>query len=66
MKLSYDEQRCLNKFLAEVGYGDRSVLGILHQIRCHQADVERFVWEDSNHTGASLDLTIQSLNHVGG
>ena len=35
MELSYDEQSCRNGFLTEVGSGDRPVLSVLHEIRCH-------------------------------
>ena len=66
MELNYNEQRCLDGFLAEVRSRDRPVLGILHQICCHQADIGCLVGEDSYHTGASPNLTIQPLNHVGG
>ena len=44
----------------------RSLLRRLHQICCHQADIGCLVGEDSYHTGASPNLTIQPLNHVGG
>ena len=51
MELSYDEQRCLNGFLAEVGSGDRPVLSVFHEIRCHYANIGTFIRKDSNHAG---------------
>lgn len=45
--------------------GSRPVLGVFHEIRCHQANIRTFIRKDSNHAGTSADFTIQSLNHVG-
>ena len=49
MELSYDEQRCRNGFPAEVGFGNRPVLSVFHEIRCHQANIGTFIRKDSNH-----------------
>ena len=35
MKLGSNEQSCRNGFLTEVGSGDRPVLSVFHEIRCH-------------------------------
>lgn len=45
--------------------GSRPVLGVFHEIRCHQANIRTFIRKDSNHAGTSVDFTIQSFNHVG-
>ena len=45
--------------------GSRPVLGVFHEIRCHQTNIGTFIRKDSNHAGTSPDFTIQSLNHVG-
>ena len=65
MKLSCGGQCGRNGFMAYVGSGDRPVLGVFHEIRCHQANISTFIRKDSNHAGTSADFTIQSLNHVG-
>ena len=65
MKLSCGGQSCRKGFLTEVGSGDRPVLSVFHEIRCHQANIRTFIRKDSNHAGTSVDFTIQSLNHVG-
>ncbi len=62
MKLSYCSR---NGFMAYVGSGNRPVLGVFHEIRCHQTNIRTFIRNDSNHAGTSADFTIQSLNHVG-
>ena len=62
MKLSYCGR---NGCMAYVGSGNRPVLGVFHEIRCHQTNIRTFIREDSNHAGTSADFTIQSLNHVG-
>ena len=64
MKLSCGGQSCRNG-LAYVGSGDRPVLSVFHEIRCHQANIGTFIRKDSDHAGTSADFTIQSLNHVG-
>ena len=51
MELSYDEQRCRNGFLTEISSGDRPVLSVFHEIRCHQANIGTFIRKDSNHAG---------------
>ena len=66
MKLSCDLQRCLNGFFAEICPGDRPVFRILHKISCDQADVGILIGEYSDYAGASPDILIQPLNHVGG
>ena len=65
MKLSYGGQCGRNGFMAYVDSGDRPVLSVFHEIRCHQTNIGTFIWKDSNHAGTSADFTIQSLNHVG-
>ena len=65
MKLSCGGQCGRNGFVAHVGSGNRPVLGVFHEIRCHQANIGTFIRKDSNHAGMSADFTIQSLNHVG-
>ena len=65
MKLGSNEQSCRNGFLAEISSGDRPVLSVFHEIRCHQANIGTFIRKDSNHAGTSPNFTIQSLNHVG-
>ncbi len=65
MKLSYGGQCGRNGFLTEVGSGNRPVLGVFHEIRCHQTNIGTFIRKDSDHTGTSPNFTIQSLNHVG-
>ena len=62
MKLSYCSR---NGFMAYVGSGNRPVLGVFHEIRCHQTNIRTFIRKDSDHAGTSADFTIQSLNHVG-
>ena len=51
MKLGCNEQRCRNGFPAEVGFGNRPVLGVFHEIRCDQTNVRTFIRKDSNHAG---------------
>lgn len=65
MKLGSNEQSCRNGFLTEVGSGDRPVLSVFHEIRCHQANIGTFIRKDSDHAGTSPNFTIQSFNHVG-
>ena len=65
MKLSYGGQCGRNGCMAYVGSGNRPVLGVFHEIRCHQTNIRTFIRKDSNHAGTSADFTIQSLNHVG-
>ena len=65
MKLGSNEQSCRNGFLTEVGSGNRPVLSVFHEIRCHQANIGTFTRKDSDHAGTSPNFTIQSLNHVG-
>ena len=45
--------------------GSRPVLGVFHEICCHQTNIRTFIRKDSNHAGTSADFTIQSFNHVG-
>ena len=42
MKLSYGGQCGRNGFMAYVGSGDRPVLSVFHEIRCHQANIGNF------------------------
>ena len=65
MKLSCGGQCGRNGFMAYVGSGDRPVLSVFHEIRCHQTNIRTFIRKDSDHTGTSADFTIQSLNRVG-
>ena len=65
MKLSCGGQSCRNGFMAYVGSGDRPVLSVFHEIRCHQTNIRTFIRKDSDHASTSADFTIQSLNHVG-
>ena len=65
MKLSYGGQCGRNGCMAYVGSGNRPVLGVFHEIRCHQTNIRTFIRKDSNHVSTSADFTIQSLNHVG-
>lgn len=65
MKLSYGGQCGRNEFMAYVGSGNRTVLGVFHAIRCHHANIGTFIRKDANHAGTSPNFTIQSLNHVG-
>ena len=62
MKLSCGGQSCRNGFLAEISFGDRPVLSVFHEIRCHQTNIRTFIQKDSNHAGTSPNFTIQSLN----
>ena len=45
--------------------GNRPVLGVFHEIRCHHTNIRNFIRKDSNHVGTSPDFTIQSPHHVG-
>ena len=65
MKLGCGGQCCRNGFLTEISFGDRPVLSVFHEIRCHQTNIGTFIRKDSDHAGMSADFTIQSLNHVG-
>ena len=65
MKLSYGGQCGRNGFMAYVGSGNRPVLGVFHEIRCHQTNIRTFIRKDSNHAGTSADFTVQSLDHIG-
>ena len=65
MRLGCGGKSCRNGFLAEISSGDRPVLSVFHEIRCHQTNIRTFIRKDSNHAGTSADFTIQSLNHVG-
>ena len=65
MKLGSNEQCCRNRFLAEISSGNRPVLSVFHEIRCHQANIGTFIRKDSDHAGTSPNFTIQSLNHIG-
>ena len=65
MKLGSNEQSCRNGFLAEISSGDRLVLSVFYEIRCHQANIGTFIQKDSDHAGTSPNFTIQSLNHAG-
>ena len=65
MKLSSNEQCCRNRFLAEISSGDRPVLSVFHEIRCHQTNIGTFIRKDSDHAGTSPNFTIQSLDHIG-
>ena len=65
MKLSCGGRCGRNGFMAYVGSGNRPVLGVFHEIRCHQTNIRTFIRKDSNHAGTSANFTIQSLNHVG-
>ena len=49
MELSYDEQRCRNGFLTEISSGNRPVLSVFHEIRCHYANIGTFIRKDSDH-----------------
>ena len=64
MKLSYGGQCGRNGFMAYVGSGNRPVLGVFHEIRCHQTNIGTFIRKDSDHAGTSPNFTIQSFNHV--
>ena len=64
MKLSCGGQSCRNG-LAYVGSGDRPVLSVFHEIRCHQTNIGTFIRKDSDHAGTSPNFTVQSLDHVG-
>ena len=64
MKLSYGGQCGRNGFLAEISSGNRPVLSVFHEIRCHQANIGTFIRKDSNHAGTSPNFTIQFFNHV--
>ena len=46
MKLSYCSR---NGFMAYVGSGNRPVLGVFHEIRCHYANIGTFIRKDSDH-----------------
>lgn len=65
MKLSYGGQCGRNGFLAEISSGDRPVLSVFHEIRCHQTNIRTFIRKDSDHAGTSPNFTIQSLDHIG-
>ena len=65
MKLGCGGQCGRNGFMAYVGSGNRPVLGVFHEIRCHQTNIRTFIRKDSNHAGTSPDFTIQSLDHIG-
>lgn len=43
MKLSCSGQCCRNGFLTEISSGDRPVLSVFHEIRCHQANIGTFI-----------------------
>ncbi len=60
MKLSCGGQSCRNG-LAYVGSGDRPVLSVFHEIRCHQTNIGTFIRKDSDHAGTSPNFTIQSF-----
>ena len=49
MKLGCGGQCGRNGFPAEVGFGNRPVLGVFHEIRCDQANIGTFIRKDSNH-----------------
>ena len=55
MKLSYGGQCGRNGFMAYVGSGNRPVLGVFHEIRCHQTNIGTFIQKDSNHAGTSAE-----------
>lgn len=65
MTLGCSEQRCRNRFLAEVGSGDRPVLGVFHKISCHQTNAGTLIRKDSNHVDTSPNFTVQPLDHIG-
>ena len=65
MKLSCGGQCGRNGFMAYVGSGDRPVLSVFHEIRCHQAHIGPVTRKASDPAGPSADFTIQSLNHIG-
>ena len=65
MKLGCGGQCCRNGFLAEISSGNRPVLSVFHEIRCHQTNIRAFIWKDSDHAGTSPNFTVQSLDHIG-
>lgn len=65
MKLGCGGQSCRNGFLAEISSGNRPVLSVFHEIRCHQANIGTFIRKDSDHAGTSPNFAVQSLDHIG-
>ena len=49
MKLGCGGQCGRNGFLTEISSGNRPVLSVFHEIRCHQANIGTFIRKDSNH-----------------
>mgnify|MGYP007086358260 CR=1 FL=1 len=43
MKLGCGGQSCRNGFMAYVGSGNRPVLGVFHELRCHQTNIGTFI-----------------------
>lgn len=51
MRLGCGGKSCRNGFLAEISSGDRPVLSVFHEIRCHQTNIGTFIQKDSDHAG---------------
>ena len=51
MRLGCGGKSCRNGFLAEISSGNRPVLSVFHEIRCHQTNIGTFIQKDSNHAG---------------
>ena len=64
MKLGCGGQSCHNGFLAEISSGDRPVLSVFHEIRCHQANIGTFIRKDSDHAGTSPNFRVCEKNSV--
>ena len=48
-RLGCGGKSCRNGFLAEISSGDRPVLSVFHEIRCHQTNIGTFIRKDSDH-----------------
>ena len=64
MKLGCGGQCGRNGFPAEVGFGNRPVLSVFHEIRCHQANIGNFIRKDSDHAGTSPNFRVCEKNSV--
>ena len=64
MKLGCGGQSCRNGCLTEVGSGNRPVLSVFHEIRCHQANVRAFIRKDSDHAGTFPNFRVCEKNSV--
>lgn len=64
MRLGCGGKSCRNGFLAEISSGDRPVLSVFHEIRCHQTNIgtSGFLGHRFNGDDVSMSIFIHSAH----